>query len=241
MTPKKNKGADLEGKRGMFFLFGIALALVAAIYVIQIEKEYTVSKAPETGAVDIIDTTMPITVQAKQEPEPQKLVKFNNNLPPEVVEPTDPILEIAKLFENSATSEDELEGIDMNDDLHTVETLEFYLIENIARPFECEGVSDKTAQKECFNKWIQQFIAKNTNYPELAKQIGLEGKVYVNFVISENGYVEEVSLAQGEYEILNKEAVRVLSTLPQMIPGTQRNHKAKMKMTVPVNFKLSDR
>ncbi len=240
MIPKKNKGADLEGKKSVFFLFGIALALTAAIYVIQFERGVAnpVPGCPTEVAGVIDEPTAPRTVRTVE--EMKKLVKVNPEMPPEVVPDEDPILEITKIFDNPVIADEPLEVIDGPNDLVDVETLDFIVMENIARPFNCEGITDKDAQKVCFNEWMQGFIANNTQYPELAKQIGLEGKVFVNFIISETGVVEEVSIARGEHEILNKEALRVLSSMPQMIPGNQRGRKAKMKMTVPVNFKLSD-
>lgn len=242
MIPKKNKGADLEDKKSMFFLFGIALALTAAIYVIQIERGFEKPKVTEPKTYTFNDDFPPRTEQLKEQKEIVKVEKINHDLPPEIVEDTDPKLKIEELFKTpTEPTEEGLIIIDGPSDLGEIETMEFVVMENIARPFECEGVTDKAAQKDCFNEWIKKYIAQNTSYPELAKQIGLEGKVYVNFVISETGLVEEVSVVMGEYDILNKEAVRVLSTMPKMIPGNQRGRKAKMKMTVPVSFKLSDR
>lgn len=241
MTPKKNKGADLEGKRGLFFLFGIALSLTAAIFIIQIEKGVAKPDPPRMPTYTFNDDSTPRTVRIVEEMEVKKLEKVNPEMSTEVVPDDYPILEIKKLFDNPKEQEQGLTLIEVPDELHNVETIPFVVMENIARPFDCQGITDKDAQKVCFNEWIQKHIAKNTQYPELAKQIGLEGKVYVNFVISETGMVEEVSLVQGEYEILNNEAVRVLSSMPQMIPGSQRGRKAKMQMTIPVNFKLGNR
>ena len=241
MTPKKNNKADLEGKRTVFFLLGLALSLTAAIYVIQLEHgiEQPLDGCPAEYTFTDDDPVM-ITVRKVEQP-PQHIKKVDNTLPPEVT--PDPVLtlDVSKIFSGPEGPEEDPVEIGRNDDLHLIETLDFVVMENIARPYECEGVGDKSEQKECFNQWIKEYIAKNTSYPELARQVGLQGKVYVNFVISESGEVEEVTLVHGEYEILNSEAVRVLSAMPKMIPGSQRGRKAKMTMTVPVNFKLPSR
>ncbi len=244
MIPKKNKGADLEGKRGVFFLFGIALSLTAAIYVMQIERGFAEPELPKTQKYTFADDATPRTVQTVEEVE-KKLIrkeKINLDMPPEIVPDDDPKLKINDLFKNpTEPTEEGLTIIDGPNDVDDAVPIEFVMIENIARPYECEGISNKDEQKECFNKWIQGYIAQNTKYPTLAKEIGLEGKVYVNFVISETGAVEQVSLVQGEYELLNEEALRVVSAMPEMIPGRQAGRNAKMTLTIPVNFKLGNR
>ncbi len=242
MIPKKNKGADLEGKRGIFFLFGIALSLTAAIYVIQLERGFEKPQPSEPRTYTFNDDFPPRTVQTKEQKEVVKLDKPNPDLPPEIVEDTDPKLEIFELFKNpTEPTEEGLAIIEGPSDLHNIETMDFIVMENIARPFECEGVTDKDEQKDCFNIWIKRYVAQNTKYPEQARQLRMEDVVYVTFLISENGDVEEVTIGRGQYDILNKEAVRVLSSMPKMIPGSQRGRKAKMKMTIPVNFKLDNR
>ncbi len=242
MIPKKNKGADLEGKRGIFFLFGIALSLTAAIYVIQLERGFEKPQPSEPRAYTFNDDFPPRTVQTKEQKEVVKLEKPNPDLPPEIVEDTDPKLEIFELFKTpTEPTEEGLAIIEGPSDLDEVVAVDYVVIENIARPLECEGISNKDEQRDCFNSWIQRFIAQNTKYPPLAREIRLQGKVYVNFVISENGEVEEVTLVRGEHDLLNTEAIRVLSAMPKMIPGKQQGKVVKMKMTIPVNFKLDNR
>ncbi len=245
MTPKKNVSADLEGKRSLFFLFGIALTLVMAIVVLQYEKSFI--RPIVDGSVPIADISEQIdrTVWEVKKPEAatQKIEKVNQNLMPEILENDvdDPTLKISQLFKDPFDDEGLREvGIDDFDD-DEVEILDFVAIENIARPLECENVGSRQEQKDCFSRWIQTYVNSNTVYPQIAVEMGLTDKVFVTFIISENGDVEEVTVGRGEYEVLNNEAVRVLKGMPKMTPGSQRGRNVKMRMTVPVNFQLPGR
>lgn len=241
MTPKKSAKADLEGKRGFFFLIGIAIALTAAIITLQHESAVAHPKISGDVPTAIVDDPVQITVWKKDEPRKITRLEDVKNLPPEERTDDDPIFNIPEWSPGDPDDEDLKEIEELQDDLNNVETFDFIAIENIARPKKCEGVSNKEAQKECFNQWIQEYILTNTNYPEMARRMGLEDKVFVTFIISEEGNVEEVTIGRGDYELLNKEALRVLASLPQMTPGSQRGRNVKMKMTVPVNFRLSHR
>lgn len=242
MTPKKSKKADLESKRGLFLLFGMALSLIAAIVVIQYEKGFV---QEDTSFADMpFADNGPDMIRTVTEVEKLEKIKIEkkipNDLPPEIVEDDDVKLLIKTLFKPDDEGPKGLVEIKGPSDLDKIETIKYVNIEHIARPKECGDISDKSEQRDCFNAWIKRYISENTNYPELAKQLGLEERIFVNFVVSENGDIEDVMLMRGENEILAKEALRVVSQMPQMIPGrNQSGRNAKMTMTIPVNFTLS--
>lgn len=241
MTPKKSKKADLEGKRILFFLFGIALTLLGAIIVIQYENEVSITTLHPNTPTDVVSIDIPITRTDIEKKEPKPLEKpkiFIKDLPPE--EGPDVVkLNISKIYDDGKEEEGVKDIPFEGGDIDKVETVDFVVLSNIARPMECADLHNMEAQKACFNDWIQRFISENTHYPEMARQMHLEDKVYITFVISEMGNVENVAVAKGKYDLLNDEAVRVLKTMPQMTPGKQYGKPVKMRMTVPVNFKLS--
>lgn len=240
MQPKKHRKADLEGKRGLFFLVGIALALIAAITIIQYETALLKpAPTPKAPIADIGDA-IPITKHKVKKEKVEKIEKINKKLPPKEVD------DKTKLNFDSIFSKtpDPFEGdkpveIGMEPEA-PAEPIPYFRIEKIARPVECEKYNNREEQKTCFDEWMRQFIRSNTNYPRLAREMNLQDKVFVEFIISENGQVESVSVIKGEYDILNKEAARVLSSLPEMVPGSQQGRTVKMRMTVPVNFKLGN-
>ncbi len=74
---------------------------------------------------------------------------------------------------------------------------------------------------------LRKYIASNVKYPNIARESGIEGKIYVRFCVTSSGRVEKVSIARGVDPILDKEAIRVVQTLPKWTPGEQRGKKSK--------------
>ena len=241
MESKKSPKADLEGKSTMFFMIGIALSLLFVLMVFQYRQAVMLPES--SGPLTIIDDgpDIPITVTPVKEltmPEKPK-IPIDEYLPPEVVDVEDPRLDTENPFISLGTP-DETGIVDIPiDDESAVETVPFILIEKMARPVECQVLTNLDAQKSCFNDWIKQYINENTNYPAIGVQMHLEDRVYVTFIISEKGDVESAEVEIGQYDALNNEALRVIRAMPKFVPGKQHDKPVKMKMTIPVNFKLS--
>ena len=85
---------------------------------------------------------------------------------------------------------------------------------------------------------ITAFINANVKYPVIAMENGVQGKVYISFVVNAKGKVENVKVVRGVDPSLDKEAMRVISALPDWKPGKQRNKPVKVSYTLPVNFVL---
>jgi len=86
---------------------------------------------------------------------------------------------------------------------------------------------------------LRKYIAQNVKYPQEARINGIEGKVYVRFVVTKTGIIDHVTLARGVDSILDSEAIRVISTLPQWKPAeTADGEKVNVWYTVPINFAL---
>jgi TonB family protein len=83
------------------------------------------------------------------------------------------------------------------------------------------------------------FIAKNTEYPQTAKDEGIQGRVIVHFVISETGDVTNIRIARGVNPYLDQEALRVVRLMPRWKPGKQRGKNVPIKYMIPINFYLS--
>jgi len=85
---------------------------------------------------------------------------------------------------------------------------------------------------------LRQFIANSVKYPVDAQEKGVQGKVYVTFVVSKNGSVANAKIARGVSASLDAEALRVVNSLPSWKPGKQRGQAVNVSYTVPINFKL---
>ena len=85
---------------------------------------------------------------------------------------------------------------------------------------------------------LRKFIASNIKYPEIAKENGVQGKVYIYFVINAEGGVEQIEIKRSVDPYLDKEAIRVIQSMPKWTPGKQRGRPVKVAYTVPINFTL---
>ncbi len=85
---------------------------------------------------------------------------------------------------------------------------------------------------------LRQFIANNIHYPVEAQEKAIQGQVYVCFVVDKTGKVRNAQIARGVAPSLDKEALRVVSSLPQWTPGKQKGQAVAVSYTVPISFKL---
>jgi TonB family protein len=85
---------------------------------------------------------------------------------------------------------------------------------------------------------LRKYIATNIKYPKTAQENDVSGKVYVTFVVSEDGSVANAKIARGVDPSLDREALRVVNSLPRWQPGTQRGIPVNVQYTVPINFAL---
>lgn len=87
---------------------------------------------------------------------------------------------------------------------------------------------------------LMRFLQKNTQYPKMEKENGIAGKVFVSFVIDKDGKVINVEIARGVAggKGLDKEALRVVSSMPAWKPGKQNGNPVRVKYSLPVNFVL---
>ena len=85
---------------------------------------------------------------------------------------------------------------------------------------------------------IDKFIKKKIHYPAASRRMGIEGTVYVSFVINSEGKVVDVKTIRGISPDCDKEAERVVSMLPNWSPGMQNHIPVSVRMTVPIKFQL---
>ncbi|MBR5644932.1 MAG: energy transducer TonB [Salinivirgaceae bacterium] len=226
MELKKNPKADLRRYSGLFLEVGfvVALGVVLGAFSYTVHEKNTAGFG-ELEDVDFEDEIIPITRQQEITPPP----------PPEVPK----IAEVINIVEDDVEIDDELDIADVEADQDTevaiVEMTEeeeveeeevFYIVENMPE-FPGGDVALRT------------YIAQNVKYPEIAKENGLSGKVFVQFVINQKGEVQDVKIARGVDPALDKEAIRVVQGLPKWKPGSQRGKPVRVSYTVPINFQLN--
>ncbi|HTB32889.1 MAG TPA: energy transducer TonB [Bacteroidia bacterium] len=89
---------------------------------------------------------------------------------------------------------------------------------------------------------VTKYLAKNIIYPEDARKNNIEGTAYVSFIIEKDGAIDSVKLLKGvnKGESLNKEALRVVSTMPKWTPGRQNGHPVRIRYNLPIRFILNN-
>ena len=98
----------------------------------------------------------------------------------------------------------------------------------------CEDALDK---RSCFQEKMKEHISKNFSYPEEAQKQGIQGKVNIMFVITEEGDIANLRM-RGPSELLENEASRIISLLPKMKPGKEKGKLVRVPFSIPITFKL---
>lgn len=226
MEVKKTPKADLENKKNIFFEVGLMLALAIVLFAF----EWKVSVAEPSDFITVSDIPtepemVPITMM-NQLPPP----------PPAVIKPMD-LIEIVEDLEQATDDVDLIDATDNKDN-----TNPDYNIDNLTYgPEETGEVVDFLPSEDMpvFPGNVQKWIAKNVKYPMIATEMGIEGKVFVQFVVERDGSVSNIRVARGVDASLDKEAVRVISEMPKWKPGKQRGKAVRVSYTLPIAFKLT--
>lgn len=239
MKLKKNPKADLNKDSGLFFVIGLTLVLLITWRAL----EY---KSYDTSLSDVVIAHMvdpdfkediPITETLKLPPPPPPTA-------PTIIEVIEDVEEIEETFIQSTETNQEAEinaPILSVDDINTDEgeeelTIPFAVIEDVPVFPGCENVT-KAEKRACFEQKIQAHVVKNFKYPEISVEMGIQGKVYVQFIINVDGNITNIK-SRGPDQLLEKEAERIIAALPQMTPGKQRGMPVKVPFSIPVTFKL---
>lgn len=233
MESKKNPKADLTKNSSMYFVVGL-FAVMLLTYVAFEWKTYDKTNDYDISmnVDDLLDEEVPMTEQIKTPPPPPPPAA------PEIIEVVEDEEEVEEtVIESTETSqEEEIVEVDdvVVDEMEEDVDVPFAVIENVPVFPGCENESDKRA---CFNKMMQKHIGKNFRYPEIAQEMGVQGRVNVMFVIQKDGSIGNVRM-RGPDKNLEKEAARIIDKLPKMTPGKQRGRAVRVPFSIPITFKL---
>jgi len=112
----------------------------------------------------------------------------------------------------------------------------FAAIEDVPIFPGCEKVA-KSERRNCFQQQINAHITTNFRYPKIAFERGIQGRVFINFIIANDGEITNIR-TRGPDENLEKEAHRIISLLPRMLPGKQNGKKVRVPFSLPITFRL---
>ena len=178
------------------------------------------------------DEETPITEQIKTPPPPPPAAPVVI----EIVEDEEDVEET--VIESTETDEEEIievEDVEIEEEYDDVD-VPFAVIEDVPIFPGCEKVK-KSKRRDCFQEQMNKHIRKNFRCPEIAQEMGIQGRVYVNFVIGKDGNISNIRM-RGPDKNLENEANRIISKLPKMTPGKQRGKAVRVPFSIPITFKL---
>jgi protein TonB len=233
MEVKKSPKADLRNNSSLYFVAGLAIVMLLVFIAFEWKTydeatDYDISLNVE----DMLDEEVPLTEQIKTPPPPPPPAA------PEVIEVVEDEEEVEEtVIESTETSQEEeiieVDDVQVEEDDLDVD-VPFAVIEDVPIFPGCEGASDKRA---CFNEMMQKHIVKNFRYPEIAQEMGVQGRVNVMFTIQKDGSIGNIRY-RGPDKNLEAEALRIIEKLPRMTPGKQRGRAVRVPFSIPITFKL---
>ena len=225
MEPKKNPKVDLTRKSGMLMNIGLCVSLLSVIVAFE-WKTYDESGILDLGQVqDDFEDIMEIPPTEQPPPPPPKIQL------PEIIEVPD-----------EEEIEEEIE-VELDVEVTEETVIEDIVFEEAPEEEEVEEVFTIVEDQPEFPGGMAafyKFVGDNMDYPSQARRMGIEGRVYVQFVVDKDGSVTEVTAVKGIGAGCDEEAERVLRTAPKFKPGKQRGRAVKVRMVLPIIFKLSN-
>lgn len=223
MEQKKSKEVNLERKRGAFFFVG----LVMTTAMVGMAFEYESFTAEEEAIVfqeNRLDDEIIFDIPEQEEEIPEE----------EPVQETPP-----PVIEEILVVDEEVEEIDLG------------MIEMEVDPDDYEEEEEEEIQEEDVLTFVEQdasfpggegamaqWINKHIEYPQLAAEMGQEGKVMVEFVVNKDGSIEQIKIAQSASGALDAEAKRLVKKMPKWIPGEHMGKTVRSRFYLPIHFLL---
>ncbi|GAF05392.1 energy transducer TonB [Saccharicrinis fermentans] len=225
MEVKKSPKADLETKKPVFMQIG--LVVVLAIVLIAFEWSTTDVDASQFNMMDEVEAEeeiVPITRQEEVKPPP----------PP----PPPKVTDVLNIVDDDVEIDEELDIEDTEIDEDTEVEFDITLEEEETDDAPVFFIVEEMPQFPGGDTELRKYIAQSVKYPVIAQENGIQGRVYVQFVVGTDGGVTQVKVARGVDPNLDKEAIRVVESMPKWKPGKQRGKAVKVSYTVPINFVL---
>lgn len=228
MEIKKSEHADLERGKGTSLLIGFVIALGVMFVALEWTQREVEDNSELYTAKDVSlnEEMIPITLPEKKTvpPPPAAVTKA------EIIEIVEDDADIEE--DIMASTEDNVEWVDIDDyDVVTVEP----------EPEEEEIFMVVEDQPEFpgGTAALLEYLRKNIKYPAICRENNIQGRVLVTFIVNKDGAIVEPEVVKSVNPSLDKEALRVISQMPNWKPGSQRGKPVRVKYTVPVNFRLN--
>lgn len=225
MDVKKSPKASLEDKKMLFIMMGLVMVL-SLLYIgfEWTDKEITVYAATDTSLLAEEEIEVVQTAQELPPPPPPPA--------PEIVEILNVVednVEVASVEINTEDNKDKVVAISAPVTSAPIEEEEDNVIFQVVEKMPSFPGGDAALFK---------FLNENVKYPVIAQENGVQGRVICQFVVNRDGSIVDVEVVRSVDASLDKEAIRVIKSMPKWSPGQQRGKPVRVKYTLPVNFKL---
>ncbi|MBN2637934.1 MAG: energy transducer TonB [Bacteroidales bacterium] len=221
MNPRKSPSANLENKKAIFFEIGLIVVL-AMIYFSLNAKSYKTYKPvlADLHVHNMTEEMAPITTQQEKKPilAPKQFMQI-------------------RIVDNNVNADDKvIIDAGVYDDTRVPDYA----------PTSEENVAEKrifiaVQKKPTFpggEATLMNYLSSHINYPELARETGVQGKVYLKFVVEPNGKISNVEVIRGIGAGCDEEAIRVVKNMPRWNPGMQMGKPVRVAFSLAVNFRL---
>lgn len=228
MEVKKSPKADLEKGKLTSILMGMIVGL-AVLFVGFEWSDRDVQVVQSDGVSDII---------AEEEVE---ITRPENTPPPPPPPPPPAAAEVLNVVDDNVELAD-VDIISSEDDQAAAQT-QVYTPPAVVEEEEESAqtiftVVEKMPEFPGGTAALMTYLAKSIKYPVIAQENGIQGRVSCSFVINKDGTIVDAEVLRGVDPSLDKEALRVINTMPKWTPGQQRGKPVRVKYTVPVTFRL---
>ena len=227
MEIKKSPKADLENKKTTNLLVG-AIIILAVLFVGFEWSERDKKVTTDSGIQEVVfeEEIIPITEQEqpKQAPPPPEAPKVE---------------EVLEIMDNDSDVEEST--IQASDDTQAAVEVKYTPVEVEEEEVEEQQIFQVVEEMPEFPGGMgecMKFLGKNIKYPTISQENGVQGRVIVQFVVNRDGSIVDPVVVRGVDPYLDKEALRVISSMPKWKPGKQRGKAVRVKYTVPVTFRL---
>lgn len=224
MELKKSPKADLEKRRTLFLQVGLILSLAVTL------------AAFEWKSYDKIEINMEQRVQAEI---PEEMVQITRqDTPPPPPEPPQTTTELNIVENEVEVEEDIIIDVDADMDTEVEEYVPMIMEEEEVVEEKIFIVVEDQPSFPGGDAARMKYLGKNIEYPQLARESGIQGTVFVTFVVEKDGHVTDVRILRGIGGGCDEEAVRVVKNMPNWSPGKQRGKPVRVQFNMPIRFAL---
>ena len=235
MELKKTPEADLESERTTFFLLGFIVALATLFVLLEWSSEDILPFAWEQLPPIVIESEytyeMPVESQVEAEIKPETP---EENPAAVVYEDYNVVEEILEEVEEAPEADsEEIPAEELQKEEEPVLEL----------PPDDEPMllfTDPETMPQYPGGYtaMNRYLFHSLKYPDLAADQHIEGRVWCSFIVNKDGSLSHIQVEKSAYPSLDEEAIRVLQTMPRWTPGTVRNKPVRVKVYLPIVFKL---